>query len=88
MGHTIFVEEDHDAADWGDPESTPPAALVEPASTTSADGPDPTSSITWVPLETVSFAPRGGQATIEGRPRLRGWHHDISSGSPSSTNGW
>jgi hypothetical protein len=27
-------------ADWGDPESTPPAAPVDLASTTSANGPD------------------------------------------------
>jgi hypothetical protein len=46
MGQTIFVEEEHDDADWGDPEPTPLAAPVEPASTTSADGPDPTSSTT------------------------------------------
>jgi hypothetical protein len=37
MGETIFVEEDHNDADWGDLEPSPP---VEPASTTLADGPD------------------------------------------------
>jgi hypothetical protein len=36
MGQTIFVEEKHDDTNWGDPELTPPAALVDPASTTSA----------------------------------------------------
>jgi hypothetical protein len=44
MGQTIFVEEEHDDADWVAPEMTPPAAPVEPASTTTADRPDPTSS--------------------------------------------
>ena len=70
MGQTIFVEEEQDDANWGDPEPTPPAAPVELASTTSTDGLDPTSSITWGLLETMPFALRGGQATIEGSPRL------------------
>ena len=39
MGHTIFVEEEHDDADWSDLEPTPPATLVKPASTTSTDRP-------------------------------------------------
>jgi hypothetical protein len=51
MGLIIFVEEEHDNVDWGDPESTPPAAPIKPASTTSVDGPDSTSSTTWRPLE-------------------------------------
>jgi hypothetical protein len=51
MGQTIFVEEEHDDADWVALEPTPPATLVEPASTTTADGPDPTPSTTWGPLE-------------------------------------
>jgi hypothetical protein len=46
MGQTIFVEEKHDDADSGDPKPTQPVALVEPASTTSTNGPDPTSSTT------------------------------------------
>jgi hypothetical protein len=40
MGLIIFVEEEHDNVDWGDPESTPPAAPIKPASTTLVDGPD------------------------------------------------
>jgi hypothetical protein len=47
MGQTIFVEEDHDDTDWDDLESTPPATLVEPASTTSIDRLDITSSMIW-----------------------------------------
>jgi hypothetical protein len=43
---TIFVEEEHNEADWGDPEPTPLVAPVEPASTTPTDGPDPSSSTT------------------------------------------
>jgi hypothetical protein len=41
MGQTIFVEEEHDNADWVALEPTPPTAPVEPASTTMADGPTP-----------------------------------------------
>jgi hypothetical protein len=51
MGQTIFVEEKHGDTNWGDPESTPPAAPLEPASTTLSDGPDPTTSTTLGPLE-------------------------------------
>jgi hypothetical protein len=40
MRQTIFVQEEYDDADWGDPELTPPTSLLEPASTTLADGPD------------------------------------------------
>jgi hypothetical protein len=46
MGQTIFMEEEHDDANWVALEPTPPAAPVEPASTTTADGPDPTPSTT------------------------------------------
>jgi hypothetical protein len=66
MGQTIFVEEEHDDADWGDPEPTPPAAPVEPASTTSADGPDPTSSTTWGLLEPAPAENGGVEAAVEG----------------------
>jgi hypothetical protein len=45
------VEEQHDDVDWVAPEPTPPAAPVELASTTTTDGPDPTSSTTWGSLE-------------------------------------
>jgi hypothetical protein len=37
MGQTIFVEKEHDAADWVALEPTPSAASVKPASTTTAD---------------------------------------------------
>jgi hypothetical protein len=40
MGETIFIDEEHNNADWGDPEPTLADALFEFASTTSADGPD------------------------------------------------
>ena len=40
MGETIFVEEEHDDTNWGDPKPTPMATLVELASTKSNDGPD------------------------------------------------
>jgi hypothetical protein len=65
MGQTIFVEE-HDDDDRGDPKLTPLAAPVEPASTTLADGPDPTSSTTWGLVEPGLAEPRGGQTAVEG----------------------
>jgi hypothetical protein len=68
MGQTIFVEEEHDDADWGDPELTPLAAPVNPASTTTADGPNPTSSTTWGSLEPAPAETGGVEAAVEGRP--------------------
>jgi hypothetical protein len=66
MGQTIFVEEEHDDVDWVAPELTPLATPGKPASTTSADGPDPTSSTTWGPLELAPAETRGVEATVEG----------------------
>jgi hypothetical protein len=66
MVQAMFVEEDHDNADWGDPEPTPLATLVEPASTTLADRPDPTSSTTWGPLEPVLAKTGGVEAAVDG----------------------
>jgi hypothetical protein len=48
---SIFVEENEEDADWGDAEPTTSAALVESAMTTSAHGPNPSSSTTWGPHE-------------------------------------
>ena len=50
IGESIFVEEQEDA-DWGDPELTPPAAPLEPSTTTLAHGPDPSTSTSWGPFE-------------------------------------
>jgi hypothetical protein len=66
MVQTIFVKEEHDDSDWGDPEPTPLTVLVKPASTTSTYGPDPTSSTTWGPLEPASAKARGVKATVDG----------------------
>jgi hypothetical protein len=44
MGKTIFVEEEHGDANWGDPKPTPQASQVEPASTTSNDRPNMSTS--------------------------------------------
>jgi hypothetical protein len=57
MGETIFVEEEHNDTNWGDPETSPLVALVKTASTTSADGSDITSSMT---LGLVVPEPRDG----------------------------
>jgi hypothetical protein len=51
MSETIFMEEEHDATDWGDPSSFPLAAPVEPASISLTDGPDITSSMSLSPVE-------------------------------------
>jgi hypothetical protein len=64
MGETIFVEEEHDNADWGDVESSPLGGPVKPASTTSTTGPDITFSTTWGPVKPEPTEP--GQNSIEG----------------------
>jgi hypothetical protein len=66
MGQTIFVEEEHDDAGWVALEPTPPAAPVEPASTTTANRPNPTSSTTWGLLEPTPTKTGGVEATVEG----------------------
>ena len=47
IGESIFVEEEQEEADWGDHELTPPAAPLKPVMSTSAHGPDLSSSTTW-----------------------------------------
>ena len=63
------MEEEEDA-DWCDPEPTPRAAPLEPATSTSAHGPDPSSSTTWGPFEQppqpTPAAPKEDPAAVEG----------------------
>jgi hypothetical protein len=66
MGQTIFVEEEHNDADWVALEPTPPATPVELASTTTADGPDRTPSTTWGLLEPAPTETGGVEAVFEG----------------------
>jgi hypothetical protein len=70
IGERIFVEEEQEDADWGDPELTPPAAPLEPATSTLAHGPDPSSSTTWSPFEQppqpAPAALEEALATVEG----------------------
>jgi len=47
IGESIFVEEEQEDADWGDPELTPLAAPLEPVTSTLAHGLDLSSSTTW-----------------------------------------
>jgi hypothetical protein len=47
IGESIFVEENEEDVDWGEAKPTYSAAPVESAMTTSAHGPDPSSSTTW-----------------------------------------
>ena len=51
LGESIFVEEEEEDADWGDPEPIPPAAPLEPTTSTLAHSPNPSSSTTWGPFE-------------------------------------
>ena len=64
------MEEEQEDADWGDPELTPPAVPLEPTTSTSAQGPDPSSSTTWglceQPPQPAPVAPKEAPAAIEG----------------------
>ena len=59
------MEEEQEHADWGDPKLTPPTAPLKPATSTSAHGPDPSSSTTWGPFEQL---PQPAQTTPEEAP--------------------
>ena len=80
LDESIFVEE-QEGPNWGDPELTPPSAPIEPASTTSAHGPDPSTSTTWGPYEQLPqpalAAPEEAPVAIEGEvtsAREAPWH--------------
>jgi hypothetical protein len=64
------MEEEQEDADRGDPELTPSAAPLEPATSTSAHSPDPSSFTTWGPCkqppQPMSVAPEEVLATVEG----------------------
>jgi hypothetical protein len=47
IGESIFVEENEKDADYGDVKRTSSTAPVESVTTTSAHGPNPSSSTTW-----------------------------------------
>ena len=70
IGESIFVEEDEEGVDWGDLEPTPPTAPLELASTTSAHGPYPSSSMTWgpheLPPQPTPAEPEEAPAAVEG----------------------
>jgi hypothetical protein len=51
ISESIFVEENEEDADWGDVEPTSLATPIKSAMTTSAHGPNPSSSTTWGPCE-------------------------------------
>jgi len=75
IGESIFVEDDAEDADLGDLEPTPLAAPLASSTTTSADGPDPSSSITWGPFEQppqpTPAVPEEAPATLEGEATER-----------------
>ena len=65
MGDSIFVEDDDDA-DWDDPKPSQPAAPIEPASTTSAHGLEPSTSTSWGPCEPLPQSTEEAPAVDEG----------------------
>ena len=69
MGESIFVEEQDDEP-WGVSDTPPLAAPVDPATSTSAHGPDLTSSTTWGPMEQLLEAeptvPEEAPAAVKG----------------------
>jgi hypothetical protein len=78
MGQTIFVEEEeHDDIDWVALEPTPSATLVEPASTTMADRPNPTPSTTWGQLDQLLLRLEELKLLLRGRPLPQGRLHGI-----------
>jgi hypothetical protein len=83
IGESIFIEENAEDVDWGDVEPTSSAAPVESATTTSAHGPDPSSSTTWGPLEPppqpTPVAPEEAQQLLRGRRHLREKHLGTSN---------
>ena len=70
IGESIFVEEEQEDTNWGDPKPTPLAAPLEPVTSTSAHGPDPSSSTTWGLFEQLpqpaQTAPEEVPAAVEG----------------------
>ena len=64
------MEEEREDLDWGDPKPTPSATPLEPATSTSAHGLDPSSSTTWGLFEQlpqpVLAAPKEALAAVEG----------------------
>jgi hypothetical protein len=70
IGESIFIEENKEDANWGDIKPTSSAALVESTTTTSAHGPDPSSSTTWgmhkTPPQSTSATPKEASAVVEG----------------------
>ena len=81
IGESIFVEEEQEDADWGDPELTPSAAPLEPTTSTLAHSPDLSSSSTLGPCEQPPqpawAGPEEALATVEGEvtsSRGAPWH--------------
>jgi hypothetical protein len=63
------VEEEQEDAEWDDPEPTPPAAPLEPATSTSAHGLDPSSSTIGPfkePPQPALAAPEEAPAVVDG----------------------
>ena len=67
---SIFVDDDAEDADWGDPEPIPLVAPLASSTTTLADGPDPSSSTTWglfeQPPQPTPVVPEEAPAAVEG----------------------
>ena len=80
IGESIFVEEEQEDADWGDPEPTPSAAPLEPTTSTSAHDPNPSSSIYSSSLLSLRQRHlRRPQLLLRGRRLLQRRQHDTFS---------
>jgi hypothetical protein len=79
MGQTIFVEEEHDDADWGDPEPTPLAAPVEPASTIRLTGLTPILPPLGVRSSQLLLRLEELRLLLRGRPLPQGRLHSTFS---------
>ena len=79
------MEEEQEDADWGDPKSTPPAAPLKPVTSTSAHGPDPSSSTTWglfeQPPQPTPTPPEEPPAAVEGEVTFQ-WGTSAHSAPP------
>ena len=73
LGKSIFVEEEDDA-DWGVSDPPPRATPIDPSTSTSAHGPEPSTTTSWGPIEpplqSKPAVPEEAPAHVEGKATL------------------